>query len=131
MFICDLIGKPWALPCDPPRTYDCWALAVEVRERMGLKTPVYDVPPESRRAAHRAALAKPDPSVWQRLDTPRDGCLVGFGQRYVVHCGVYIQGRVIQAACPSATQNGSVFMHTLAVTQNFFGSASYWELKDA
>jgi hypothetical protein len=66
-------------------------------------------------------MARPDPAVWQRLQTPQEGCLVGFGQRYVVHCGVYVDGRVVHSA------KDQVVLQTLEATERWFGKATFWE----
>lgn len=123
----DLLGRPWALPCNPPQSYDCWALAVEVRKRMGLETHTYRVPDQSRTAAHRMAMRSPDPAKWQKLDTPQDGCLVGFGKRFVSHCGVYIDGMVIHSNLLPKV-GGIVSSHPLAVAEAHMGEASFWEM---
>lgn len=124
----DLIGKPWALPCKPPESYDCWALAVEVRSRLGLKTHSYDVDPEKRTHAHRRDFATPDPNKWVRLPEPRQGCLVGFGSRYVVHCGVYLNGSVIHAN-QTEPNWGAVMAHSLKAAQLLLGPHSFWEMR--
>lgn len=122
----DLIGKPWAAPCNPPESYDCWELAVEVRKRLGIATKEYAVPRQSRTAAHRRDLAAPDVRYWKKLERPHDGALVGFGRSLIRHCGVYLNGQVIHAA-----SGMGVVAHTAYVAQNHFGPLSYWEMRNA
>ena len=123
MSISDLIGKPWALPCDPPASFDCWELAVAVRDRLGLVTPKYEVAAENRTAAHRASLGKPDPTIWKRLDKPRDGCLVGFGGRFVRHCGVFYRGKIIHAH----GNLGHTVCQDVSICTMTMGKPTYWE----
>ena len=125
MSFSDLIGRPWALPCNPPQSFDCWELAVEVRDRLGLTTPAYKVPPQARTAAHRRDLGGADPKVWKRLERPVDGCLVGFGSVLIKHCGVYFNRRVMHSV-----EGSGVMYQEVSVLRDFFGPVSFWELID-
>lgn len=124
----DLIGRPYALPCDPPHSFDCWELAKEVRKRLGLHTHEYETHHMDRMLSNRMDFNKPDPEKWVQLVDPIDGCLVGFGRRYILHCGVYLDRKVIHANQVKGL-DGSVSAHTLEVAQMYLGNATFWEAK--
>ncbi len=122
----DLIGKPWAIPCDPPHSYDCWELAVEVRNRMGLFTPTYDIPPMIRKLAHQSDFGTPDPALWHPMPEPTEGCLVGFGRPAIKHCGVYLNEYVIHSHSADGVV-GAVMMTRLRSMGLVYGQPSFWE----
>lgn len=127
--ISSLIGRPWALPCNPPETFDCWELAVSVRRILGKQTPEYKVPPKKRANRDRSDFETPDEKIWKRLDKPQQGCLVGFGNPNN-HVGVYHDGRVIHSHSIDGVV-GSVQVHRLEVLERFLGEPSYWEKRNA
>ena len=119
----DLIGAPYALPCDPPHTFDCWQLVVHARETIGLRTPHGPVAVEDRSLADKEYFAHPDPKVWTPIGRPSEGCVVAFGNP-ASHVGVYIGGRVLHAS-----HKTGVCLHALEAMERFFGSPRYWEVK--
>lgn len=129
LYIYDLIGKPWSLPCDPPNSYDCWELAIAVREMLGKTTPDCRVPIHQRSERHISLMQYPDPSLWARLDAPQNGCLVGFGKP-ISHCGVFINHSVIHSYSHDGVI-GSVQCHKLSAITRMFGLPEFWECCDA
>ena len=117
----DLLGTQWAIPANPPATHDCWTTALEVRKRMGLKSPTY-----ASSASARRHIRNPD-TVWTKLDAPTVGCIVRLGYG-ADHCGVYLgRGRVIHCE----HKIGVCVMELKRVTQLYSGCADFWELTDA
>jgi len=91
--LCSLIGKPWAVPCDPPNSFDCWELVRYVRAIYGLVTPsVIDV--SERAPKHRKHITNP-PVGWLKLSEVVDHCVVRMGG---THVGLYLgRGNIIHA----------------------------------
>lgn len=128
MCISDLIGKPYAVPCYPPDSYDCWELAVEVRRVLGLATPATTVPPANRRSKLSIRhFQGPEQVNWHQVETPRNGTMVGFGKKIIRHCGVWYNGRVIHAYADL----GSVVYHDLHSLRVLgLSKPTYWERAD-
>ena len=124
MQVRDLIGKPWAIPCQPPHSYDCWEIAVEVRKRLGLMTPLYE-PIETRTEAELpVAFDGPFKREWVETDQLVKGTLVTFGDP-ITHCGVMISDRdVLHTSGKGATE-----VLRLPLVRRFFGVVQFWELK--
>lgn len=80
-----LIGKPWAIPCDPPNTFECWELVRHVRALFGIQTPSV-VDADKRSLMNTRIIANP-PADWQRLNEPTPYCVVLLGHK---HVGVWI-----------------------------------------
>jgi len=83
----DLIGRPWACPCDPPNSFDCWGLVVEVRKRLGLPTPHYLDAPE-RTMSDTKAFETPPVGCFE-VSEPKRGVVVLFGAP-AHHCGIML-----------------------------------------
>ena len=103
MKLLDLIGKPWAVPCDPPDTFDCWELVLTVRAAHGLRTDTY-VERAARQPHHRTLMEEP-PKGWRRLDTPSPLCVARMAggrhvgvvmpdMRHIMHCEMFTGVRV-------------------------------------
>ena len=117
----DLIGKPYALPCDPPNSYDCWAIVAEGRKRLGLSNPDY-----TKTAIRRSDIAKPA-AVWKQLSVPTKGCIVRLGA-LSTHCGMYLgKGLVLH----TEHRIGVCVMTLDQVAQLYTGCADFWEMRDA
>ena len=83
----EVIGKRWAVPCDPPRTFDCWELVIYVRRFHGLHTPSV-VDRADRMPSSRRHIDKP-PTGWVKLDEPKQLCVARFSS---AHVGVFLGG---------------------------------------
>ena len=120
----DLIGTPWDCPCDPPYSYDCWALVVEVRKRLGLPTPVYADATAS--GLQGRALIKEPPTRWRRLEAPEQGCVARLGLK-ANHVGVVLpNGDVIHS------KHGlGVCVDRMSMLPGFGSRMTYWEYDDA
>ena len=82
----EVIGKPWAVPCDPPNSFDCWELCRYVRETVfDLWTPSV-VDKALRQPSDRRYIDTP-PTGWMQLNDPQVGCVVRMGR---THVGVYL-----------------------------------------
>jgi cell wall-associated NlpC family hydrolase len=116
------IGKPWAIPSDPPNSFDCWSLAQAVRNVYGLDTPSY-VDLKSRRASDRHMIEGIAGTEWERLLLPVLGCVVRIGQ---THIGVHVgPGQVIHA------QHGMGVRVDRSDFLRLSETLSFWELKHA
>ena len=122
------IGRPWALPCDPPRTYDCWELVVEVRKHLG--RPIPSIQTRSERSLGDVAAYSDGYHGWKRLDEPVCGCVVLLGHP-AKHCGVYFDdSRTIHSFSPNGV-TGSVQFTRLNSLKRLFGNrVSFWEFTD-
>ncbi len=89
----NIVGAPYEFPPDPPRSFDCWALLVYVREQLGLDTPV-DIDPErfSQETLNDAIDA--EKHRWTLVSPPEDGDAVVFSPR---HIGVAMGAGVLHA----------------------------------
>ena len=87
MNIRGIIGAPWAVPCDPPSSFDCWELVRHVRAMIGLRTPSV-VDKDRRRPSDRKQFGQP-PMGWNQLSEPVEGCVARIGS---AHVGVYLNG---------------------------------------
>lgn len=114
----ELIGRPYALPSNPPLTFDCFSLVEYVRRiYFGLTTPVpyavesfiapSDVPRVWIRVEHM--------DVWQPADVPRDGDIVKLERR---HVGVYLHGAVMHA-WKSPNYNGVIVTNMRLIRRIF------------
>lgn len=115
----DIIGRPWAVPCDPPKSFDCFELCIEVRKRLGLPTPS----PVSRNARkpHHRDFFKNVPDLWQKVINPRTGCVVIMNSGN--HVGIYIPDRkVVHSQYSRGVRVDEVDMIS--------GPKEYWELKE-
>ena len=90
--LADLIGRPWALPCDPPQSFDCWELVCHVRGRAGLDTPDYS-DHRSGLVSDMVLLHMADPKTeWNILLEPSPWCVVLMRRK---HVGVYLPDRTV------------------------------------
>lgn len=94
----DIVGRPYAFPSDPPRTFDCWTLLLWVRSQMGLETPVDLDPGEYDPETLEGAVRRERP-LWHRVTgPPADGDAVLFTAK---HIGVVAGDGVLHAHAPS------------------------------
>ena len=108
------VGTPYAFPSDPPNTFDCWTLLTDLRQQMGLKTPLAGPgwAPESFGEHVATEIAS---GHWRRLEAfsdARDGDAVLFNAK---HVGTLV-GRVIAHATHST---GVVYTTQSAVRRRF------------
>ena len=82
-----LIGKPWAVPCDPPNTFDCWELVRHVRALSGRSTP--SVVERGLRAPTDRLCIRTPPAGWYQLDKVAPFCVARIGDK---HVGVMLSG---------------------------------------
>lgn len=80
-----LIGKPWALPCAPPDSFDCWALVEHVRAILGLPTP--SVVAQAQRTMLNIRHINHPPLDVIEVNTPGKGTIVRISR---AHVGVYL-----------------------------------------
>lgn len=114
----NIIGKPWALPSTPPANFNCWALAVFVRNLVGLKTPAV-VQGDEIDLLDRKYLRKP-PSTWKQIEEPTNHCIVRMG---LAHVGVYLKpARVLHVPINDAVRIDQI--------ENV-GEVTFWEVADA
>lgn len=120
----DLIGKPWSCPCQPPDNYDCWALVVEVRKRLGIQIPDY-LNRGSFKYSDRKRFKNP-PKTWRELEAPIPGCIVRTGKGGT-HVGVYLaKDQII-----NSMYGVGVCVSKLVDPMFTGGSVSYWEYDNA
>lgn len=113
-----LIGRPWAVPCDPPSTFDCWELVRYVRGLRGITTPsvvnIGDRKPTDRK------FFKNKPNGWYELMAPHPYCVVFFG---VSHVGVYLTvGQIMHAQLGAGV--------CINRPEHILGEATYWDYHD-
>ncbi len=107
----ELIGRPYAIPCDPPVSYDCWELALLVRRTFDRYTPVHVDRADRSEAVLQRSIEAP-PTGWRLLDAPTLHCLVLIGKK---HCGVFLGGVDVIHTSKSA----GVRIDTLPVLDRF------------
>ena len=107
--ITNLIGKPYAFPSYPPKSFDCFTITVYLRELLfNLPTPHVTLSVDE---------AKVD---YEELEKPEEGCIVSMTDK---HIGVYINGRVITAL----EKRGVCALHWK--TANAIYRVRCWEVK--
>lgn len=116
-----LLGKPWAVPDNPPETYDCWSLVVAARKAYGLDTPAYS----DGRTVFEGSVDDP-PSGWHQLSEPRANCVAVMGKERL-HVGVVVYPDSII----HSPMNSYVRVDKLRLLERFVGQIGYWELDDA
>ncbi len=112
------LGRRWACPCDPPDTFDCWELVVQVRADMGLDTPPY-VPVAERIPSGALRYLTAPPSGWRRAD-PAPGVVAVCG-RLCTHVGVYLSPGQIMHTAPDFRGGGVVRCDRADVATRLFG----------
>lgn len=122
--IIDLVGRPWACPSNPPETFDCWALAIEVRKRLGLFTPE-TVAVDNRSLRDATFFANP-PEGWQMLTKPVTGAVVAFGHP-AKHCGICLPRNMVIHSFSGNGQTGSVQLTRLPTLTRLYGSPTFAE----
>jgi len=116
----DLIGTPFAIPCNPPESYDCWELVRAARKVMDKITPSYVDRDKRTAMSHRRI--KYCESEWDRLDVPRLGCIVKIGDG---HVGVYLGNNQVLHAHQSGARVDSTAVLSIGQT------VTYWEVRHA
>ena len=116
-----LLGKPWAVPDNPPETYDCWSLVVAVRRLCGLNTPAYS----DGRTVFDGTVDDP-PEGWSQLDAPRDRCVAVMGDTRL-HVGVVLSPDSII----HSPMDSHVRIDKLRLAERFMGPVTFWEVDDA
>jgi hypothetical protein len=116
-----LIGRPYAFPSDPPRSWDCWSLVKWVRAQSGLASPLpFDdaarwCRPEALPEAVRRARG-----CWQALPEPRQFAMAVLDPS---HVGVVVDGGVLHAL---ASHSG-VLWTRLGVARRRWPQVEWWE----
>jgi len=114
----DLIGRPWALPCDPPDSFDCWALVEHVRAAHGLTVPF--IVDKTQRTIELVRTIQRPPTAFKRLDAPKRLCVARIGK---THVGVYLGSKDVLHC-----QNGrGVVMDRL---RDLSADVTWWEVAD-
>lgn len=122
----DLIGRPYALPSEPPSSFDCYSLVEFVRrECFGLPTPIpYAVESlVSPNDVGRVWLTVEHMDVWQPVKEPVDGDIVKLER---AHVGVYCCGAVLHAW--RASGRGSVVLTNRRVIDRLFSMCQFMRL---
>jgi hypothetical protein len=120
------LGKPWALPCQPPHSYDCWEFAIEIRRAFfGRGTPV-TLELERRTTEAAAQFFSEPPDAWRDVPNPRPGNLLLFGGK---HCGVLLEGGRVAHCWTGDGKTGSVRYDPLPKLERLYGAPRAIELK--
>jgi len=116
-----MIGKGWAMPCDPPETFDCYELVRHVRRSFGLNTP--SVVDRADRVMRDADQFGHPPARWSELPRPVLGCVARIGTK---HVGVYLgASRIVHCIKGSGVRIDQAFTLT-----KLMGAVTYWEFDD-
>lgn len=115
-----LIGKPWAVPCNPPNSFDCWELVRHVREVTFNKGTPSIVERGDRKPKDRTLITNP-PTEWVEIPTPEVGCVVRIGE---THVGVFLgRGDVMHAQFGSGVRVDRLC--------DMLEKITFWEMNDA
>jgi hypothetical protein len=117
-----LVGRPYAFPCQPPDSFDCWQLVRYVRMLRGLASPL---PFDDRDAWCRPdalpeAIARARAS-WRALPGPAECAMAVLEPR---HVGVVIDGGVLHAG----SRQGGVVWTSMAAVRRVWPRAEWWEV---
>lgn len=116
-----IIGLPWAVPADPPNSFDCWALVIHVRALMGKNTPSYEASYSNYEMD--GDYFKAPPPEWYMLLTAEIGAVARFGAK---HVGVILPDtRIIHS-----TRKMGVRVDRASLMDRF-GKVTYWETSSA
>lgn len=106
--ITELIGKPYAFPSDPPKSFDCFSITMYIRSTLFNKnTPINNLTIDS----------SCDKYIEQ--EKPTEGCIVTMTDQ---HVGVYVREKIITAL----TNRGVCAFRWKAA--NAIYRLRYWEL---
>jgi hypothetical protein len=118
-----LVGRPYAFPCDPPRSFDCWQLVRYVRGLRGLASPLpfsdaegWCRPENLPEAVSRAR------GTWQALPAPTEMAMAVLEPR---HVGVVVEGGVLHAG----TRQGGVVWTSMGAVRRVWPQAEWWEAR--
>ena len=118
----ELVGQPYAIPSNPPASFDCWSLVEYVREQLGLFTPslVPEIPELDGFEEYREnTLAL---GVWAQVQgVGRDGDVIILGDS---HTGVGIDHGVLHAF--RTRRGGSVVFWGWADVQRRYRKVERW-----
>ena len=96
-----LVGRPYAFPSNPPKTFDCWTLVRHVREYLGLPCPLPFSDTEAWCVPGNLALATSRArGLWRACPHPETGMMAVLEP---AHVGVVIDDGVLHALCRNAT----------------------------
>ena len=128
MYLNQIIGRPYALPSDPPWTFDCFSLVEFIRrEFYQLPTPIpFEVTSLATKDINRVIVKVVQLGTWVKVKNPQPGDVVHMETN---HIGVLVPNGVVHAwRCRSGL--GSVVMTGDRTNSRFFAMLGYLRLRD-
>ena len=93
------IGLPYKLNGKDTSGFDCWGFFVYFNEQENglVFSEQYHLNPETDLKKILAAFSiHKDEGIWEKIDTPKEGCAVALGRiNHIHHIGVYIKGGIM------------------------------------
>jgi hypothetical protein len=116
-----LVGRPYAFPCQPPESFDCWQLVRYARMLRGLDSPLpfddregWCTPQALPLALQRAR------GTWRALPAPAECCMAVLDPS---HVGVVVGDGVLHAL---ASHRG-VLWTKLGIVRRRWPKVEWWE----
>lgn len=116
-----LVGRPYAFPCRPPETFDCWQLVRYVRMLRDLPCPLPFSDAEAWCVPENLAVATARArGCWRVLPAPQEGAMAVLDP---AHVGIVIEGGVLHALA----RNSSVVWTSMGAVRRMWPGVEYWE----
>jgi hypothetical protein len=116
-----LVGRPYAFPCHPPESFDCWRLVRYVRMLRGMESPLpFDDGADWCRPQALPLAVQRARGSWRVLPEPQELAMAVLDSS---HVGVVVQGGVLHAL---ASHQG-VLWTKMAVVRRRWPKVEWWE----